>query len=77
MLTITSEIIDNLEPCDERIVDKYLKQILKEVAAEAKIIGAQKARENANKKYGKGWRERLRIKKIYRKKNPFGKISYY
>jgi len=69
--------IDELPYTDERIIDKYLRTISKEIAIEAKINGISIARKNANLKYGKGWRSRLTIKKIYNSPNPFGKMSYY
>jgi hypothetical protein len=77
MIEITEEFIDNLPNTDEKIIDKYTRYISKEIAKEALLIGIQKARQNANKKYGKFWRERLNFKKIYTSSNPFGKMSYY
>ncbi len=69
--------IDELPNTNEKIIDKYLRTISKEIAKEAKVIGIQKARQNANIKYGKFWRERLTMKKIYNSPNPFGKMSYW
>lgn len=76
--------IDALPNTDEKIIDKYCKKISKELTAlskEFELIGDKdyhnKARAEINKKYGKFWRERLNIKKIYNSPNPFGKISYY
>ena len=69
--------IDGLSNTNEKVIDKYLKTISKEIGKEAKIIGIGKARQNANLKYGKFWRDRLTIKKIYNSPNPFGKMSYW
>lgn len=69
--------IDELPNTNEKIIDKYLRTISKEIAKEAKVLGIQKARQNANIKYGKFWRERLSNKKIYNSQNPFGKMSYW
>jgi hypothetical protein len=69
--------IENLPNTNEKIIDKYLRQISREIGKEAKIVGIGKARQNANIKYGKGWRETLTAKKIYNCKNPFGKMSYF
>jgi hypothetical protein len=69
--------IDALPNTDEKIIDKYLRTISKEIAQDAKILGIGNARQNANIKYGKFWRSRLTIKKIYNSPNPFGKMSYY
>ena len=61
-----------------------IKPILKEIKVlsnQYKLEGHtdyhNKAREEINKKYGKFWRERLNMKKIYNSPNPFGKMSYY
>ena len=69
--------IDSLHNTDEKIIDKYLRTISKEIAQDAKTLGLGKARQKANIKYGKFWRSRLTIKKIYNSPNPFGKMSYY
>jgi hypothetical protein len=69
--------IDELPNTNEKVIDKYLRTISKEIAKEAKVLGIQKARQNANIKYGKFWRERLTMKKIYNTPNPFGKMSYW
>jgi hypothetical protein len=69
--------IDELPKTNEKIIDKYLCQISREIGKEAKTIGISKARQNANIKYGKFWRERLNAKKIYNSPNPFGKMSYF
>ena len=74
---INKEFIDNLKPTNEKIIDKYLKAISKEISNETKLIGINKARQSANIKFGKFWRERLNSKKVYNSVNPFGKISYY
>lgn len=68
--------INELPNTNEKIIDKYLRIISNEITKEAKVIGIQKARQNANIKYGKFWRERLTMKKIYNTPNPFGKMSY-
>ena len=65
-MILTKEDIDNLPNMDEKIIDKYLKTISKEIADNINIVGLQKARQNVNLKYGKYWRERLTIKKIYK-----------
>ncbi len=69
--------IDELPNTNEKIILKYLKIISREISKEAKLVGINKARQNANLKYGKFWRERLTIKKIYNSPNPFGKMSYW
>jgi hypothetical protein len=76
--------IDALPHTDEKIIDKYTKQISTELynlSKELEANGDTNAHVNArceiNKKYGKFWRERLDMKKIYNSKNPFGKMSYY
>ena len=69
--------IDELPNTAEKIIVKYLRIISKEIGKDAKVIGLQKARQNANIKYGKFWRERLTMKKIYSSPNPFGKMSYW
>lgn len=61
---INEEFIDNLPSIDYKIIQKYQKLISKSIAKEAKIIGIQEARRNANLKFGKGWRERLEVKSI-------------
>ena len=64
--------IDTLQYTDEKIIDKYTKQISTELynlSKELEAKGDTNAHVNArceiNKKYGKFWRERLNIKKIY------------
>lgn len=58
--------------------EKKIASIRKEIAINIKNgMGVQEARKNANLKYGKGWRERLTVKKIYNSPNPFGKMSYF
>lgn len=76
--------IDALPYTDEKIINKYTKQISKELVKLSKEFQSKgepdyhnKARCEINKKYGKFWRERLNIKKIYNSPNPFGKMSYY
>ena len=76
--------IDALPYTDEKIINKYTKQISTELyhlSKEFEVNGDTNAHINAryeiNKKYGKFWRERLNVKKIYSSKNPFGKMSYY
>ena len=76
--------ITNLPYTNEKIIDKYTKQISTELyhlSKEFEAAGDTNAHVNArceiNKKYGKFWRERLDIKKIYNSPNPFGKMSYY
>lgn len=75
-MELTIEFIDNIPYTNEKVIDKYLRTISKEIGKDAKVLGIQKARQNANIKYGKFWRERLTMKKIYNTKNPFGKMSY-
>ena len=76
--------IDALPNTDEKIINKWSKQISRELVKLSKEFQAKeepdyhnKARCEINKKYGKFWRERLNMKKIYNCKNPFGKMSYY
>lgn len=76
--------IDALPYTDEKIIDRYTKQISTELyhlSRELEANGDTNAHVNArceiNKKYGKFWRGRLKLKKIYRSSNPFGKMSYY
>lgn len=69
--------IDELPNTPEKVILKYLKTISREIAKDAKVIGLDKSRQKANLKYGKFWRERLTIKKIYDSPNPFGKMSYW
>lgn len=83
--TLLCEIfINELPNTDEKIIDKYTKQIstelynlLKELEAKGDRNYHINARCEINKKYGKFWRERLNMKKIYNSSNPFGKMSYY
>jgi hypothetical protein len=84
MIELTEEFIDSLPNTDEKIIDKYTKQISTELyhlSKEFEAKGDKNAHTNArceiNKKYGKFWRERLNFKKIYNSSNPFGKMSYY
>ena len=79
-----SESINNLPNTDEKIINKYIKQISTKLYHLSKDFEAKgdtnshiNARHEINKKYGKFWRERLNSKKIYNSPNPFGKISYY
>lgn len=81
---LSEEFIDNLPLTNEKIIDKYTKQISTELyhlSKEFEANGDTNAHVNArceiNKKYGKFWRERLNLKKIYNSPNPFGKMSYY
>jgi len=74
---LSSVFIDELPYTNEKIILRYLKIISLEISKEAKLVGIDKARQNANLKYGKFWRERLTIKKIYNSPNPFGKMSYW
>jgi hypothetical protein len=81
---LSEEFIDNLPPTNEKIIDKYTKRISTELyhlSKEFEANGDTNAHVNArceiNKKYGKFWRERLNVKKIYNSPNPFGKMSYY
>ncbi len=76
--------INELPYTNEKIINKYTKQISTELyylSKEFETAGDTNAHVNArceiNKKYGKFWRERLDIKKIYNSPNPFGKMSYY
>lgn len=76
--------IESLPYTYEKIIDKYTKQISTELyhlSKEFEANGDTNAHVNArceiNKKYGKFWRERLNMKKIYNSPNPFGKMSYY
>lgn len=73
---LCAAFIDELPNTNEKIIDKYLRAISKEIGNNAKAVGLQKARENANIKYGKFWRERLTMKKIYSNRSSFGKMSY-
>jgi len=75
--SLNARFIDELPNKNEKIIDRYLRQISREIGREAKSIGITKARQNANAKYGKFWRERLISKKIYNSRNIFCKISYY
>jgi hypothetical protein len=68
MMQIDAAFIDNLPNSPEKVIDGYSIAISNEIAAEAKQTGIDKARQNANIKYGKFWRERLAFKKIYSKK---------
>ena len=74
---LNADFIDSLSNTPEKTINKYLKTISKEISKEAKVLGIDKARQNANVKYGKFWRDRLTIKKIYSSPNPFGKMSYW
>lgn len=75
-MLLCAAFIENLPNTNEKIIDKYLRIISREIGKEAKIIGIGKARQNANIKYGKGWRETLTMKKIYNHKNSSDKMSY-
>lgn len=75
-MLLCAAFIENLPNTNEKIIDKYLRIISREIDKEAKVIGIGKARQNANIKYGKGWRETLIMKKIYNRKNPFDKMFY-
>jgi len=61
--------IDELPKTNEKEIDNFLFQISQEIREQAKLIGITKARQNANIKYGKFWRERLCSKKIYNNHN--------
>ena len=81
---MSAEFIDNLPLTNEKIINKYTKQISTELynlSKEFEANGDTNAHVNArceiNKRYGKFWRERLNLKKIYNSPNPFGKMSYY
>jgi hypothetical protein len=75
---LSKEFIDNLLCTDAKIIDGYINVISKEIAEEAKVLGINKARQNANLKYGKFWRERLAIKRINgSEQNNKWKLSYY
>lgn len=83
MENITSEFIDNLPYTKEKIVDKYIAQITKEIYKLAKEFEASgdknpliNARCEINKKYGKYWGERLISKMIY-PKNSFPRMRYF
>lgn len=64
---LNSDFIDNLTGVDECTRLKYIRHISSEIREEAKTVGIQKARENANKKYGKFWRDRLNEELTYDK----------
>lgn len=82
--TILSEqFIDSLPYAKERVINKYIKQIGKEVYELSKKFEANgdtnaliNARCEINKRYGKFWRERLNRKKIFDKR-AFSKVPYY
>ena len=80
---LCNDFINNLPNTNEKIIDKYIKQISTELYHLSKDFEAKgdtnahvNARCEINKKYGKFWRERLNSKKIYNSPNPFGKMSY-
>ena len=65
--------IDELEKDSEFVIDRYIKQISKEVKETSDKLKQQghpnyhiEARHIINLKYGKWWRERLELKKIYK-----------
>lgn len=66
---LNSDFIDNLQDTDEKTRLKYIKYISSQIRKEAEIVGIQKARENANKKYGKFWRDRLNEEITYNKED--------
>jgi len=74
---LSESFINELPKTNEKTIDKYIWQISNEISKEANVIGIQKARQNANKKYGKFWRERLTSKKIHKGKSRIGHMSYY
>lgn len=65
LIELNESIIDNLPKLNEKIINKYQQQISREIKVESETLGIQKARQNANLKYGKFWRDRLEEKKIY------------
>lgn len=73
---LNEQFINDLPNTDEKIITKYQKFISNGIARMAKEIGIQKARQQANLKYGKGWRETLEFKKIFDCKNSH-RMSYY
>lgn len=64
-ITLDQLFIDELPKTHHKIINEYLHIISSEIAKKASIFGIQKAREEANKKYGKFWRERLNNKKSF------------
>ncbi len=74
---LTKEFIDNLPNTSESIIIEYQKFISNEIKTNSVTMGIQKARQEANKKYGKHWRERLNIKKIYSHGNSLGELGHY
>lgn len=63
---LTEEFIDNLPFTDEKIINKYIKHISKGIAIKIQNgMLDNTARCEANKLYGKWWRDRLTEKKIY------------
>jgi len=82
-MILTEEIIDNLPYSKEKVIDKYIAQIGKEVHLLSKEFEAKgdkdalgSARCQINKKYGKWWRDRLVRKKIFHK-NAFDGMLYF
>jgi len=81
---LSKSFIDELQYTDEKIIDRYSRQIsneLRELSKELEANGDKNPHVNArceiNKKYGKFWRERLTLKKVYNSTNQFGNMSYY
>lgn len=75
-LELNEKFINELPKTDEKIIDRYTKYISNQISKDAKLMGIQKARQKANIKFGKFWRERLKSKIIYTG-NPFGQMFYY
>ena len=76
MQELNKDFIDNLPNTSESIINEYQKFISNEIKTNSISMGIQKARQEANKKYGKFWRERLNVKKIYAH-NSFGEMGHY
>ena len=63
---LTEEFIDNLPYTDEKIIKQYIKHISKNIAIKIQNgMDDSTARCEANKLYGKWWRDRLTSKMIY------------
>jgi hypothetical protein len=69
-MELNSEFINNLPYTDERIINKYIKLISKELVTISNNLKEKgdknyhnNAREQINKKYGKFWRDNLISKK--------------
>lgn len=64
-MDLSKEFIDTLEKTSEDTINRYQQIISLEIRINSEKFTITKARQIANLKYGKFWRDRLEDKKIY------------